>query len=89
MNDTPLSIELQMSEMIASRTAEDRLRMAGSMFGAGKKLLEAGILHEKGSLSEGQLRAQLFLRMYGESFSRAEVVRILNSLPNMQWDQDD
>ena len=89
MSDTPLHIESQISEMIASRTPTDRLRMASSMFDAGKKLLESGILHEKGSLSEGQLRAQLFLKMYGDSFTRAELVRILNTLPNMQQDQDD
>jgi hypothetical protein len=88
MNDTPLSIEKRMSLMIMSRTPVDRLRMASSMFDTGKKLMEAGLQNENGSLNKAQLRAQMFLRLYGESFTPAEIKRIVNTIPNMQLDTD-
>lgn len=88
MNDTSLSIEKRMAQMIASRTPVERLRMASSMFDLGKKLMKAGLQNEKGLLNEAQLRTQMFLRLYVECFTHDEVKRIVNAIPNMQWDKD-
>lgn len=88
MNDTSLSIEKRMAQMIASRTPVERLRMAGSMFDSGKKLLRAGLLNRNGLLNEAQLRTQIFLNLYGESFTHAEIKRIIKTIPNMQLDTD-
>ena len=88
MNDTSLSIEKRMALMITSRTPVDRLRMASSMFDTGKKLMKAGLQNENGLLNEAQLRAQMFLKLYGESFTHAEIKRIVTTIPNMQLDTD-
>ncbi len=88
MNDTPLHIEKRMAEMIASRTPTERLKMASSMFDSGKKLMRAGLLKENGSLNEAQLRAKMFLRLYGDCFSKDEIRRIIDAMPNMQLDTD-
>ncbi len=86
MTDTSLSIEKRMARMIALRTPVERLRMASSMFDSGKKLMKAGILDENGLLNEAQLRTKIFLRLYGESFTPAEIKQIVGSIPNMQLD---
>jgi hypothetical protein len=88
MNDTSLSIEKRMALMIASRTPIERLRMASSMFDAGKKLMKAGLQNENGLLNDAQLRTQMFLKLYGDSFTQAEIKRIVNTIPNMQLDMD-
>lgn len=83
MNDTSENIKNRMRQMIMSRTATDRLRMAGSMFDSGKKLVKAGLLNEKGTLTEAQLRTHIFLKLYGEYFTQAEIKRIVTTIPNM------
>ena len=88
MNDTSLDIEERMAEMIARRTPAERLRMASSMFDSAKKLMAAGLLHENGFLDEAQLRARIFLRLYGDCYSREEIERIARYIPDMQLDTD-
>ena len=88
MTDTSVSIEKRMALMFASRTPVERLRMASSMFDSGKKLMKAGLQNGKVSLNEAQLRAQMFLRLYGDCFTSTEIERIVNTIPNMQLDTD-
>jgi hypothetical protein len=88
MNDTSPDIENLMAEMIALRTPSERLRMAGSMFDTAKKLMEAGIRQENPSLNEAQIRTRIFLGLYSDCYSKAEIEKIVKHLPNMQWDED-
>lgn len=81
-------MEGRVLQMIASPTPEERLRMASSMFTTGRKLIEAGLLRRNSSLNRAQIRAQTFLRLYGQGFSDAEVDRIMKSIPDMQLDKD-
>lgn len=84
MNDTTPEIEKRISAMMAAKTSAERLRMAGSMFDTGITLLRAGLKRQNPELSEGQLRAQVFLRLYGEDFSASEIKRIASRMPNME-----
>jgi hypothetical protein len=86
MDDTPPDIEKRMAAMMAARTPTERLRMASSMFDAGRELMKAGLLHELGPLNEAQLRAQMFMRMYSDCFTQSEIDRIMSTIPNMQLD---
>ena len=88
LSDTTLDIEKRMSRMIARRTPVERLKMASSMFDSARKLMAAGLLRENGSLDEAQLRTRIFLRLYGECYSQAEIERIVKCIPNMQLDTD-
>lgn len=88
MYDTSPEIEERMARMIAEKTPAERLRMASSMFDAAKKLMIAGLLRENSTLNEAQLRARIFLRLYGDCFSKEEVKRIMEHIPNMQLDGD-
>ncbi|MHB0867331.1 MAG: hypothetical protein ACYC6B_06580 [Thermoleophilia bacterium] len=86
MNDTTPDIEKRLASMMAARTPADRLRMAGNMFDTGRTLLRIGLKRQNPQLSEGQLRAQVFLRLYGEDFTKSEIMRITSSIPNMILD---
>lgn len=88
MNDTSFEIEAKMAHMMSLKTPIERLRMACSMFDAGKTLLEAGIRQQFGALNEAQMRAQVFKRLYGEDFSAIEIKKMLSKIPNMQLDAD-
>jgi uncharacterized protein YneF (UPF0154 family) len=89
MNDTTPDIEKKMVQIMAERTPTERLRMASSMFDAARKLMRAGLLHENPSLNEAQIRARIFMRMYGDCYSKEEIRKIMQHLPDMQWEGDD
>jgi hypothetical protein len=84
MHDTSPQIEQRMAHMLATRTPTERLRMAGSMFTAGKMLLTIGLQREYGPLNQAQLRVLLLQRLYSDCFSPAELQRIMQSMPDMQ-----
>jgi hypothetical protein len=73
-----------MARMMAEKSPQERLRMASSMFDAGRKLVEAGLRNENGDLTEAQMRARMFVRIYGEDFSEEEIKKIAGKIPNMQ-----
>ncbi|GAX61737.1 l-asparaginase/archaeal Glu-tRNAGln amidotransferase subunit D [Candidatus Scalindua japonica] len=78
MGDTPTQVQLRYKKMIMSLTPSERLRMASRMYDSGRKLVISGIQNGKHQLNASQLREQLFLRIYGNDFSTAEVKRIIN-----------
>lgn len=84
MNDTSIDVESRMARMMDSKTPQDRLRMASSMFDTGRKLVEAGIRNKYGELTQAQMRARVFVRIYGEDFSEEEIKKIAGKIPNMQ-----
>ena len=74
--------------MIAARSPVERMRMASRMFDSGRTLLRIGLKRQNPALSEGQLRAQVFLRLYGEDFDRSEIIQIASGIPDMTLDID-
>jgi hypothetical protein len=88
MNDTSVDVEARMARMMSLKTPVERLQMACSMFDTGKKLVEAGIRQQYGMLNEAQMRARVFVKIYGEDFSKPEIKKILSNIPNMQLNED-
>jgi len=88
MDDTSEKIEQRYKKMLLSKPPVERLKMASRMYDSGKKLVIAGILNGRQRLDTPQLRAQVFLRMYGNDFTAAERERIIKKIPNMQLDMD-
>jgi|TARA_B100000315_G_C14457635_1_gene532186 hypothetical protein len=86
MSDTPTQIQQRYKEMLMSRTPTERLRMVSRMYDSGRKLVISGIQNGRQELNASQLRGQLFLRMYGSDFSAADRKRIINKIPDMQFD---
>ena len=88
MDDTQATIEQHYKEMLLSSSPSERLKMASRMYDSGRKLVISGILKGRQHLDTSRLRAQLFLRMYGNDFAAAERERIIKKIPNMQLDAD-
>ena len=86
MNDTQAKTEQRYKEMLLSKSPLERLQMASRMFDSGRKLAIAGILKGKPHLNSSQLRARLFLRLYGGDFTSIDTDRIIKIIPNMQLD---
>lgn len=88
MRDTSPDIEQRFASMIAARSPAERLMMASSMFETGRSLLRIGLKRQNPAISEEQLRAQMFLRLYGDDFTKSEFSRIISSIPNMELNAD-
>ena len=86
MSDTPTQIQQRYKEMLMSRTPTERLRMVSRMYDSGRKLVISGIQNGRQPLNASQLRGQLFLRMYGNDFSAADIKKIINKIPDTQLD---
>jgi response regulator RpfG family c-di-GMP phosphodiesterase len=71
MIDTSPGITKKYRAMIMSKTPTERLKMASRMFDSGKKLVKAGIIAKSGILSEEEMRAAIFTRMYQQNFWHA------------------
>jgi hypothetical protein len=80
MDDTPENVKQLYNEMLMSKSPAERFKMAGRMFDAAKKLVIAGIFKERPDIGESQLRAEIFLRMYGNDFSPVERDRIVQKI---------
>lgn len=80
MNDTPPHIEKLYREMLMRRSGAERLRMGVMMFEAAKQLVRASLGDPDGRDDSPQMRAQLFLRIYGQDFDPARRERIARRL---------
>ncbi len=88
MNDTPREIEQRYLSMMAKKTPAERLEMACSMFDTARLLMRAGLEERFGTLNEAHMRGRIFLRMYGDDFSRSALERMAGSIPGMELDRD-
>ena len=68
MNDTSPEMEARYRAMLLARSPEERLRMAGSMYSAARRLAVASILAADPSASPAAICRALFLRFYGHEF---------------------
>jgi len=74
-DETSPNAEAAYQRAVMARSAEDRLRMATSMWQTGKRLVESG-LRAQGVTDEVELKVQTFRRMYATDFDRATLARI-------------
>ena len=80
MIDTSPELARKYREMIMSKTPIERLKMVSGMFDTGKKLVKAGIIAKNGVLSEAEMRAAIFTRLYQRDFSPETFQRLKNHL---------
>ena len=88
MKDTSYDTEKHVATELARRTPAQRLRMACSMFETARGLIRAGLLAEDKSLTEPQIRARTFIRLYGDCFSQSRITHILARMPRMRLDDN-
>lgn len=77
MNDTSDLIREKLEAEYSSRSGEEKLLMALSMFETARELIIASLPRD---ISERELRKELFLRFYGNDFDDEEKVRIIKRL---------
>ena len=77
MSDTSPDVEKRFRTMMASRTPEERLRMASRMFSTARALVLSGAGADE---SDAGRRQHLFLRFYARDFSESDCERILHEL---------
>ena len=73
----------QFVRLLASKTPAERVSMASSMFDSAVILMRAGILSEDNHLGEAQIRTKIFCRLYGDCFTRTEMMNIISHLEDM------
>jgi hypothetical protein len=79
MKDTPTAIERFFTRKLLDLAADERLAMACRMFSAAKVLVNAGISAD-GAMSAAEVRALVFLRLYGQDFDQVKRAKILSRL---------
>jgi hypothetical protein len=80
MRDTPPDVVRRVRDLYQQRTADERVRMACSMFDAAKALAEAGIRAARPDISEVDLRIRLFDRFYGQDVGAVDRAAIIERI---------
>jgi hypothetical protein len=77
MNDTPADVQARFDELLRQRSGSDRISMMSEMFDLARASIVADIQTRCPALTDAELRAQLFERLYGNDFdpaTRAEIM---------------
>ena len=77
MNDTTPDITEKLTEIYKNKPGEEKLLIALNMFETARELVISSLPN---NLSEKELRRELFLRFYGNDFSKSEKEKILKNL---------
>ncbi|HMA76570.1 MAG TPA: hypothetical protein VKO43_04630 [Candidatus Krumholzibacteriaceae bacterium] len=79
MKDRSKTTEQLYNRKLLDLEPEMRLAMACRMFSAARELVSAGI-SAGGEIPASEVRAIMFLRLYGRDFTQAECTRILSRI---------
>lgn len=79
-SDTSPEVEARVEALLAQRSGSERVRMACEMFDLARALAVANIRAGRPNVTDGELRAQLFERFYGEDFTAVDKARIKGRL---------
>ena len=77
MNDTSPKMEEKMREMIFLKSPIERLKMGCSMCETSKLLVIHAIRENNPTISESELKKELFLRFYRDDFTPEQRKKIL------------
>jgi hypothetical protein len=80
MNDTNPEIESRFIKMMMRKSGQERLKMGFSMFDMARRQIMASVEMNKPDADVKHIRKEIFLRFYGEEFSKKERERILNRI---------
>ena len=79
-SDTSPEVEARYTALLMQKTGEERLRMAFDMNAAARAMLESGLIAQYGPMSVGELRVQVFLRMYGDEIPEPRRSRVIERI---------
>ena len=77
MNDTLPEVKNKLVELYARLSGEERMRIASGMFETARKIVLSSFPE---NLPENEIRKQLFLRFYGNEFTKEETEKIFKRM---------
>lgn len=77
MSDTHPRIARQFVNLIMSKSNEQRLLMGCSMYDTARQIVQSAIRNQNPTITSDAMKKEIFLRFYGQQFSRQEKERIL------------
>ncbi|NQT24938.1 hypothetical protein HQ585_06270 [candidate division KSB1 bacterium] len=80
MDDTSPEIKNEIRERIMRFSGEKRIEMGALMFDAGRRMVLSSFPQ---NMDDGEIREQLFLRLYKDDFSAGERRRIIKHLKGL------
>ena len=80
MNDTHPEVAVRFRELMMGKTGQERLLMGCSMYDTAKEIVRSSIYNRRPGITEADMRREIFLRFYGQDFSRAEREKLMSVL---------
>lgn len=79
MNDTHPEIAARSRDLMRAKSNEQRLLMGCSMFDAAKQIVQSAIYAQHPAITPEEMRKEIFLRFYGQEFTRTDREKIFLS----------
>ncbi len=76
MNDTPQEVQARFAELMAARSSADRVGMMFSMLATAKAIVASSIRAATPDITDADLKAAIFERMYASDFLPEELAVI-------------
>ena len=76
MSDTPQEIEAHFATLMSRRTGSERVEMMFSMLSTAKAIAASSIRAARPTISDADLRAAIFERLYASDYSLQELATI-------------
>ena len=80
MNDTHPEVAVRFRNLMMGKTGQKRLLMGCSMYDTAKEIVRSSIYNRRPGITEADMRREIFLRFYGQDFSRAEREKLMSVL---------
>ena len=80
MDDTSDEIFKKQLEILSSKSGEERFIIGDELSSFGRKILESTIRNENPSISETELKMEIFRRCYAMAYPPEEFNKILKSM---------
>jgi hypothetical protein len=66
-----------------SKSGEERLLMGCSMYDSARQIVRSSINNSRPGITENEMKKEIFLRFYGQEFSRTNREKFLSALAAM------
>ena len=80
MNDTHPDVAIRFRDIMMSKTGQQRLLMGFSMYDTTRQIVRSAIYNSRSEITDEEMKKEIFLRFYGNDFSRADREKFLSTL---------
>jgi len=80
MFDTHPDVAIRYRDLMMSKSGQQRLLMGCSMYDTAKKIVRSAIYNSRPEITDKDMKKEIFLRFYGQEFSRADREKFLSAL---------